>query len=197
MSLQARASQWDHRQYNVGRDVAHNFGDVMREVADRLEKGSWPALNRMLENTLVTQHDLGLACEAFCVFVMSSADHKKERMTECLARSGWDSVPEEAQVALMAVLGTVMSGYYWVGVREATLGGSGPCLTSQDLRDRGRACAQAMAVSPVRRYLRRVGARLGEVWSTLRGTKVAPGSGVRNATPGPTTPAQERKVQDD
>lgn len=146
MSLQARASEWDHRLYNVNRDVAHNFGDVVREVAARLEDGRWPILVEVCERYGVTQDDLGKACEAYCLFVASATETKKERMGACLTRSGWYAVPEVAQVALMAILGTVMSGYYWVGAREATVGGQGPCLTYQDLRDAGKDCARLMMI---------------------------------------------------
>lgn len=173
MSMQARASEWDHRLYNINRDVAHNFGDVMREVADRLESGRWPVLAEIMEHYKVSQEDLGRACEAFCVFVMSAADDRKERMGACLTRSGWYDVPEHAQVALMAILGTVMSGYYWSGAREATLGGVGPCLTYTDLRERGNQCAKLMQIPRWRRLWGQFVAWVTNIWDTATGRKPA------------------------
>ena len=171
MSIQARASEWDHRLYNINRDVAHNFGDVMREVADRLEDGRWPVLAEIMEHYKISQEDLGRACEAFCIFVTSAADDRKERMGACLARSGWYDVPEHAQVALMAILGTVMSGYFWSGAREATLGGVGPCLTYTDLRERGKQCAALMQIPRWKRLLNKFCAWVTRVWDTATGRK--------------------------
>jgi len=156
MSMQMRVSEWDHRLYNVNRDVAHNFGDVVREVADRLEDGRWPVVARYLEEKNVSMDELGEACRAFCLFVADAASKPKETMAECLQRCGWFDVREEAQFAYMAILGTVVSGYFWTGVREATLGGQGPCLTYQDLRERGKECALLMAMPRWKRWLRKI-----------------------------------------
>lgn len=173
MSMQARASEWDHRLYNINRDVAHNFGDVMREVAARLEDGRWPVLNEIMAHYKVSQEDLGKACEAYCIFVMSAADDRKERMGACLTRSGWYDVPEHAQVALMAILGTVLSGYFWSGAREATLGGVGPCLTYTDLRERGRQCATLMQIPRWKRLWGKFCAWVTRIWDTATGRKEA------------------------
>lgn len=168
MTLQARASEWDHRLYNVNRDVAHNFGDVMREVAGRLEDERWPVLVDVCKTHGVTQDDLGRACEAYCLFVAAATEDKREGMTACLTRSGWYAVPEVAQVALMAIMGTVISGYYWVGVREATIGGQGPCASCQDLREAGRRCSQLMLVPWWRRKVLRLRSWLFAVIEAVR-----------------------------
>lgn len=151
--LQARMSENDPRLYNVNRDVAHNFGDIVREVAGRLEDNRWPVVGQILTQHKVTEEQLGQACAAFCTFVASSVDVPKERMNEALARCGWFNVPEAAQVAYMAYLGTVVSGYFYAGVREATLQGVGPALTCQDLRDVGGRAARLLAAPRWRRKL--------------------------------------------
>lgn len=157
--LQARMSENDPRLYNVNRDVAHNFGDVVREVAGRLEDARWPIIAEICKHYNVTEDQLGLACEAFCKFVASSVEVPKERMNEALARCGWFNVPEAAQVAYMAYLGTVMAGYFYAGVREATLAGVGPAQTYQDLREVGSRASKLLTSSRWRRRLAAFGNR--------------------------------------
>ncbi|MCI0422274.1 MAG: hypothetical protein L0312_24105 [Acidobacteria bacterium] len=169
MTLQARFSEHDPRLYNVNRDVAHNFGDVMREVAARLEDERWLILADALKHYDVTQDDLGEACAAFCRFVASAVEKPKETMSACLARAGWFGCPDVAQMAVMAILGTVLSGYYWVGVREATLKGSGPALSYQDLRARGEECARLMQMSRLKRRWFMFKERLQRGWQALFG----------------------------
>ena len=151
-SLQARLSQDDRRLYNTNRDVAHCFGDMMREVAARLEDERWKDLADLLKREMVGMDELGEACEAYCLFVASSVEDPKETMEEALHRTGWFKMSHTAQVAVMAMLGTVVSGYFFHGVREATLGGEGPASTLQDLRASGSRCSRLLRMSPIRRW---------------------------------------------
>lgn len=169
MTLQARSSEWDHRLYNVNRDVAHNFSEVVREVANRLESMRWDALKQMLKERGVTEDDLGKACEGFMLFVASAVENPKETMGGCLRRSGYLDAPEEAQIAYMAILGTVMAGYYWTGCREATLGGVGPCQTNQDLREAGAQASRLLAMPRWKRRLAKLYHRFQLIWDALNG----------------------------
>jgi hypothetical protein len=168
MTLQARMSQDDPRFYNPNRDVAHCFAEVARETAARLEDERWEVIHKLGEQHQITQEDLGLACKAFCEFV--TADFRKgESMLACLERVGWFEVKPEAQLFYLGVLGTVVAGVFFAGVREATLGGVGPLLSCQDLRQRGAECARAMTMPRWRRRLAGVRRRLRGAWAALRG----------------------------
>jgi hypothetical protein len=90
-----------------------------------------------------------------------------KRMSEALARCGWYNVPEAAQVAYMAYLGTVLSGYFFAGVREATLGGVGPAQSLQDLRAVGSQSAKAMTLPRWKRRLSAFFGRFRSAWRTL------------------------------
>lgn len=160
-------SEGDPRLYNVNRDVAHNFGDVVREVAARLEDGRWPVVGQLLARYQISEDQLGEACKAFCTFVASAVDVPKERMNEALARSGWFHVPEAAQVAYMAYLGTVMTGYFYAGVREATLQGVGPAQTYQDLRAVGARSSKILTAPRWRRRIDGLLERVRLAWKTL------------------------------
>lgn len=168
-SIQARMSKEDPRLYSVNRDVAHNFGDVMQIVADRLEGEAWPELAELLKRHNVTQDELGEACKALCLFVCQATDVPKENMLDCLTRHGWFKIQPEAQIAITAVLGTVILGYYFAGVREATLGGEGPVLRYQDLAQRGAECARNMTMPKWRRWFYGLGVRLQRSYNALRG----------------------------
>lgn len=167
--LQARAAEWDHRLYNVNRDVAHCFGEVVREVAARLEDRRWPILAEIQERFGVSDADLSKACEGFMLFVASAVEHPKEGMQACMRRSGYLDAPEAAQVAYMAILGTVMSGYFWAGAREATIQGQGPCNSLQDLRDYGHDASRFIMMPRWKRQWHRFRARVSAVWDAIRG----------------------------
>jgi len=155
MSLNVRLTAQDQRLYNPSRDIAHAFGGMVRLVAKRLEEESWPELAKLLKDRGVSQDELGEACGAFCRFVLSSVEKPDESMKESLTRSGWDEVKPEAQIAYLAILGTVVAGYFWGGVREVTIGGRGPVDEVQDLHRLGDEARQLLSQSLWRRRLNR------------------------------------------
>lgn len=167
--LQARFSANDDRFYHPGRDVAHCFADVMRIASGRLEDGTWPAVTKILAKEGVGQEELGKACEAFCLFVMSAVDDPEETMTAALARSGFWNVPEAAQVALMATVGSIMAGYYFKGARDATIAGKGPALYSQDLRAAGAMASKLITIPWWRKKLHTIVVRIIRAWYVLLG----------------------------
>lgn len=132
-SIQARMSKNDPRLYNVNRDIAHNFKEVATYVANRLEDELWPELADLLRSRGVTEDDLGNACESFVLFVGTGASDPDVDMPEALQKAGWHKLKPEAQIAVMAVLGTVILGMQFAGVREATLGGDGPAMSIREI----------------------------------------------------------------
>lgn len=170
MTLQARFSQSDPRLYSPDRDVAHAFKPMVLLVAERIEKQSWPVVADVLAHYGVTHEQMGQTCQAFCTFVMAATE-RRETMEECLMRSGWFDQPEVAQLAYMALLGTVVSGYFFAGAREACCTGHDPVLTGDDLRDHGLRCTQAMTLPRWRRGLAKLWLRIKESFNTLRGKR--------------------------
>ena len=168
MSIQARMSEGDPRLYNVGRDVAHNFAHVMTTVAERLETGQWDAVQELARVHGVTEDELGKACEALCNFVAKNIEHR-ESMSAGLARFGFLDLHPMARVIVMAWLGNVTLGMHWAGVREATLGGTGPAMTYQDLADRGAECAKLLTMGRWRRRWHKLKHRVRRVVQVLRG----------------------------
>lgn len=175
-SLQARLGpNSDTRLYNANRDLAHNFKQLATEVADRLEDQRWAELQAYLDSRQVTQDDLGEACAAFCQFIAGQAMEKPppgvkpvELMRQELEESGWLDTKPEAQIAVMATLGSVVLGVHWAGVREATLGGEGPALSLRELASYGQETAIAMTLPRWRRRWRKRLFRLKQAWRALR-----------------------------
>lgn len=163
MVLQARMSPSDDRWYNVNRDLAHCFADVVREVAARLDDDRWPVIGELCRANQVSDDDLAQACGAFCRFVVGACDDPRESMHTVLSRVGWFDLPSVAQVAYMAYLGTVVAGYFFAGVREATIGGQGPLLDCDDLRAFGREGYRALTRR--RPWWSRLWRRLRRWWS--------------------------------
>jgi len=155
MPIQARLSQDDPRFYNVNRDVAHCFESIATEVAARLEDGRWPVLKRYLDEHGVTDEQLGEVCVAFCKFVLGTCDDPAEGMGELLERVGWHNVPEEAQVALCAILGTVMMGVFFRGARDVTMGFDGPCANMKHLAEAGRQAHKWLTMPRWKRWVLR------------------------------------------
>lgn len=169
MSLQARTSEWDHRLYSVNRDVAHNFAYVVQELATRLTDDRWKEIGNYLRESGVTEAELGTACKAFIEFVASAASSPKESMEQALTRVGWFKLPAAAQVAYMAYLGTILSGIYFHGAREATTQGKGPCAEIPELISSGVLCEQLMTMSKWRRGLYRFVQRVKGAINVLAG----------------------------
>ena len=164
--LQARMSENDPRFYSPTRDVAHNFQYVVREAAARLEDGRWRQLHELLGGSGLTEEQLAVALDRFCVFVDRSVQDK--RMTDSLLISGFADVPDAAQIALMATIGAIMSGIYWSGVHEATIGGQGPAQTYGDLREVGRRCYLLVTMPRWRRRWLMLTTRVREFLNALR-----------------------------
>ncbi len=152
-SLQARMSENDPRLYSVNRDVAHNFKEVMEHVLDRLQQRKWSELEEFLTMAKVPDEEVGKAFDALCLFIGRAQEDMRVSFQDSLERSGWNQCHPGAQVAVMAILGTVILGYHWTGVREATLGGEGPALGLQELARQGGQLARYLAMPRWKRWL--------------------------------------------
>lgn len=166
MSLNARMSPQDPRLYNPNRDVAHNFDQVIMEVAKRCEQGTWDVLVKLAQEKGLTDEDLGKACQCICRFVAHQPE-KGESMGMCMSKCGFLECPDTARVIVAAYLGTVTLGMHWAGVREATLAGQGPAFAYKKLRWYGLMCTKLMSLPPWKRKLYLFWRRVRLAWRTL------------------------------
>lgn len=131
--------------YNPGRDVAHNFVEVVTMAADRLENGTWPELDSMLQEAGVSDEEVGKACGAYCEYVAKAKTEPETPMVKAMEDSGFFQCHPVAQVAVMATIGAIFTGIQHAGVREATLGGVGPAMTTAELLNVGDRAVRVMS----------------------------------------------------
>ena len=168
-SLQARLSETDPRLYNINRDLAHNMKDMLTRVYQRLEKRSWPELEQLLDTLGVPDTEVGKTFDCLCQYMKLQEDNMREEYMVLLDKAGWFKCHPAAQVAILAVLGTVVLGYHYAGVREATLGGVGPAASLQELADAGEKFSKLMTLPRWKRRFVVCGLRIGKALGVLTG----------------------------
>lgn len=144
MSLQARFVD-NTPLYNPGRDVAHNFVAVATAAADRLENAVWPELDTMLQEAGVSDMELGRACGSYCEYIAKAKTEPDTPMEQAMRDSGFFDCHPVAQVAVMATIGAIFTGIQHAGVREATINGSGPAMTTVELLEVGERAIRYMS----------------------------------------------------
>lgn len=167
-TMQARLKQ-NTAAYNINRDLAHNWTKIANFIAVRLEDGLWPELADLLKREGVTMDDLGEGCKVYCTFIGTAADDPKEDVRDALDRCGWFKLSPVVQIALMATLGTIVTGMQFNGVREATLGGEGPAQTLPEVMNYGKRVSDFLAQPRWKRTLVLWRARLGRAFAALLG----------------------------
>jgi len=125
--LQMRTSPGDPRLYNPNRDVAHHFPSIGRMLVDRLAERRWPELIRpFLQFHGVTEAQLGEGAAALARFFNYCVDVDVDDMRQALNKAGWFALSAPVQFTLCTVLGQLMLGVYFAGIRDATRLGDGP-----------------------------------------------------------------------
>jgi len=129
--------------YCPERDFAYNYPRLVACVRNAFNTEYWPALVRLLEDSLADKPavDRQLAVwdalcasnDAFSQFVNSCCQDPKETFEQVATRAGWTEVPVVGQVGWMAMLGTVMMGQLFQGLRDVTQQGNIPsCAADLD-----------------------------------------------------------------
>lgn len=174
MSLQARMSADDPRWYSANRDLAHNMKELMGRVFKRLQGRAWPELELVLQSHLTTDEEVAEAFDALCRYMAHTQDEMRTEYQEALERAGWFRCDAGAQVAVLAMLGTVVLGVHYAGVRESTIGGQGPAASLRELSRAGEEFSTYMALPRWRRKWTLRWRRLRAAWRAFRSPQWAP-----------------------
>lgn len=137
--LQSRpngATEW----YCPQRDLAHIFDGAVLEVAKRLEAKRWPFHSRYLKET--SGPDINRALAALCGFVLRSRAAQSPDLWGDLEASGWSKIPEPARLAVVAQLGVVVMGYFWLGVHDGV--GPSRIMRPEELREAAGGLIEAL-----------------------------------------------------
>jgi hypothetical protein len=127
--------------YAPARDFAYNYPQMVACVRNAFNKETWPELLRLLtrydEAMTGVGHELTYdgyedrvwaslheANVKFCAFLNICCQDSNEDFYAVLERSGWPDVPETGKVGWLAMLGLVMMGQLFQGLRDITKEGA-------------------------------------------------------------------------
>ena len=143
-------------QYNTGpgglmyapaRDFAYNYPQMIKCIIEAFNKDHWPALLGVLGEGLDEDYVWGQAIaakDAYCAYLNKCCEDPSESLEQVLDRSGWNGVDELGQIAFLAMMGQVMTGQLFQGLRDITYEGEGARSEVTGLAQAGQAARRAM-----------------------------------------------------
>jgi len=128
MTLQIRPNygQDGSLPYAPQRDLRYIYPSIVETICKRFNADGWPELSAYAEARGCTGEDLENANLAFITYLNCSCDSPEQTMEDVLKAAGWFDLPVPAQVAYMAMLGTVAAGQIFWALRDTTKLGDEP-----------------------------------------------------------------------
>ena len=133
MSLQFRTKGSSDPMYNPERDFAYSHTNMVRCIISGFNSGRWPEVFATLvaavpreEGDSEMSHDdkcwegLMSAKDVYCNFINICCEDPDENYVAVIARSGWGDVGAPYRFAWLAMLGVVMTGQLFTGLRDVT-----------------------------------------------------------------------------
>lgn len=112
--------------YAPQRDLRYMYPTAVEAICNRFNNDGWPELTAYAEKRGCTAEELEVANIVFIKFLNISCEQPEEDMKQVLERAGWFKLNVEAQVAYMAMLGTVAAGQLFWALRDTTELGKEP-----------------------------------------------------------------------
>ena len=119
--------------YSPGRDFAYVYPEMLRSTLLAFNQGYWPKLFDAYARDMASKYgfdverafeELDKAKSAYYSFVDHCCDSENDSVADVLAKVGWpDSLYHESMVTWLAMLGQVVTGQIYAGVREITTQG--------------------------------------------------------------------------
>ena len=144
------------------RDIAHNFPWLVEETVKRLDEKVWGELHELIDAKGITEEQLAIVIDSMVKFVTKASDPEVKEPFALLESSGFLDVSPSARVAVMAVLGQIVLGAYFEGVRQASVLDERmpPKATVEALVKTGRQVSQ--------RICRRRASAIRRLWLAIR-----------------------------
>jgi hypothetical protein len=128
--------------YAPARDFAYNYPQMLKCIVDAFNKDYWPDLLEDMGDDEKFDYLAGgdnpkdyvweqtqKAEEAYCKFVSICTDDSEENVHDVLERSGFAEVDIRGQITFLAMMGQVMTGQLFAGLRDVTPADASPkCL---------------------------------------------------------------------
>lgn len=121
--------------HSICRDVAYNFSFIMAEVVKKIVEGRWPA-NELMDKLQTSQEEMVATAKALTGFIKNATDPNYRTMLEAAEATHLFETNDNAQLANYAIIGFLMLGMFFSGVREASIMGNDPMLSQRDLIDK-------------------------------------------------------------
>jgi len=133
MALQLRPKGSDDPMYNPERDFAYSHTSMIQCVINAFNSDRWPYVFESLlalvpkeEGDTDEEHkdkcweELVKAKDIYCQFCNICCEDSSESYEDVITRSGWGEVPGPYRVAWLSMLGIVMTGQLFTGLRDVT-----------------------------------------------------------------------------
>ena len=127
--------------YSPERDFAYQYPALIKHIRRNFNLNLWPELMAVVEAGMEASGienpdvftEMDKANIAYSRFTEICCENPKESVTDCLIRSGFKDVHPAAQFGWMAMMGAVMTGQLFIGLRDITYSDAGvssrPSLT--------------------------------------------------------------------
>lgn len=102
------------------RDIRLMYQAAIQYVKAFFEQQAWPDLMAWLESTGVEWGDIEEALNGYILFLNGATRDPTKNMHQVLQESGFLNTHPAAQIAIMAMLGRVVTGQFFDSVRSST-----------------------------------------------------------------------------
>jgi hypothetical protein len=111
----------DDRIYNVARDLAHNFPEILGRVMRSFSSRRWAELEETLYRAGVDDKELAKAFDSYVksVLVMQQRGKEGQKWEDMLKDQGFIDCDAAAQVAVFAEIGLMVCGMYFASYEDA------------------------------------------------------------------------------
>lgn len=117
--------------YCPGRDIVYVYPEMIRSVVKCFNRGMWPKLVELvaqLKGSSVEEanDELCQANDAFSKFVAICCENPDEKYPDVMKRAGWEELSHPARFGYMSMLGAVVAGQLFSGLRDTSMAGDSP-----------------------------------------------------------------------
>jgi hypothetical protein len=136
MSVHGNQVVGPHGKYAPGRDFANIGPDMVLCATQAIQRDYWPEFYAICERSFFeatggSPEDFFAEVEkgivTYCAYLEACCENPEENVDDVLARVGWREVAAEARLLWAGMLGSVVTGQLFAGLRDITpLGGPKP-----------------------------------------------------------------------
>lgn len=130
------------KMYAPARDFAYNYPEMLSCIIRCFNTEKWPELldvttearfpvgpdpaMTLEERKEATWDEICTAKDVYCEFLKICCEDPAENEDDVLRRAGWFDLHPAIQMSFLAMMGVVMTGQFFQGLRDVTPGGTVP-----------------------------------------------------------------------